>query len=173
MKRILPDTNFYELILKYTDVDKIRKIKESGTIVFYGLDIIRKELRATSKTKVGFVRNELFKLRNALLLIYDLLVSKHHYKTDSKINQVADAYYIAYKVLKGKATKEEIINDFVIVACASIHNIDILVSNDNKTMLSVESKKAYSSVNEIKNLRTPNFIDFEEFKNLLRGVKFD
>lgn len=173
MKRVLPDTNFYELMLKYLEVDKIRKIKESGTIVFYGIDIIRKELRATPKTKVELIRNGFLKLRHALLLIYDLLVSKHQYKIDSKINQIADDYYIAYKVLKGKATKEEIINDFKVVACASTHNIDILVSDDNKTMLSAESKKAYVSVNEINKLRTPNFIGFEEFKKLLRGVKLD
>ncbi len=173
MKIILPDTNFYELMLKYIEIEKIRKVKGNGRIVFYGADIIRKELRATPKTKVEVVRNELLKLRNTLLLIYDMLVGEHQYKTDSKINQLAGNYYIAYKVLKGKATKEEIITDFRIVACASIHGIDILVSNDNKTMLSAESKKAYSSVNEINKLRTPNFIGFEEFKKLLRGVKFD
>ena len=173
MKRVLPDTNFYELMLKYLEIEKIRKIKESGVIVFYGVDIIRKELRATPKTKTEFVRNELLKLRNALLLIYDLLVGAHQYKIESKTNQLADDYYIAYKVLKGKAQKEEIIADFKIVACASIHNIDVLVSDDNKTLLSPESKKAYNSVNNINNLRTPNFMGFEEFKKLLRGVKLD
>ena len=173
MKRILPDTNFYELMLKHLEIDKIRKVNESGIIVFYGIDLIRKELRATPKKKVEVVRNELLKIRNTLLLIYDLLIGIHQYKIDSKINQLADNYYIAYKVLKGKAQNEEILTDFRIVACASIHGIDILVSNDNKTMLSAESKKAYVSVNEINKLRTPNFISFEEFKKLLRGVKFD
>ena len=82
MKRAMPDTNFYELMLKYLEIDKIRKVKESGII-------------------------------------------------------------------------------------------DILVSNDNKTMSSEESEKAYKSVNEIKKFRTPDFIGFEEFKKMLRGVKFD
>ena len=169
----MPDSNFYELMIKYLDVDKIRKIKENGLFVFYGIDLIRKELRATPKAKKELVRDKFLKLRNALLLVYDLLVDKHKYKTDSRISQIAEEYYIAYKVLKGKATKDEIINDFKIVACATFHHIDILVSNDNKTMLSPESKKAYSSVNEIKKLTTPNFIGFEEFKKMLRGVKFD
>ena len=173
IKRILPDTNFYEFILKYMEIDKIRDVKESSILVFYGVDLIRKELRATPKTKAEIIRGKLLKLRNALLLTYDLLIGEHQYKIDSKINQLSDDYYIAYKVLKGKATKDEIITDFKIVACASIHNIDILVSDDNKTMLSIESKKAYKSVNEIKKLRTPDFIGFEEFKKLLRGVKLD
>ena len=173
MKRVLPDTNFYEFILKYLEVEKIRKIKESSVIVFYGIDIIRKELRATPKKKVEFVMDELLKLRNALLLTYDLLVGKHQYRIDSKIGKLADNYYIAYKVLKGKATKDEIINDFKIVACASTHNIDILVSDDNKTMLSPESRKAYGSINSLNKLTTPNFIGFEEFKKILRGVKLD
>ena len=173
MKRVLADTNFYELLLRHLEMNKIRKVKESGLIVFYGLDLIRKELRATPKTKVEIVRNEFIKLRNILLSIYDLLVGKHQYTIDAKINQLADDYYIAYSVLQGKAPKEEIINDFKIVACAAIHNIDILVSNDSKTMLSTSSKKAYTSVNGIRKLITPDFIDFEEFKKFLRGVNFD
>lgn len=160
-------------MLKYLEIERIRKIKEDSIIIFYGIDIIRKELRATPKTKAEIVRGKLLKLRNALLLTYDLLIGEHQYKIDSKINQIADEYYIAYKVLQGKATKDEIIKDFRIVACASLHNIDILVSDDNKTMLSPESKKAYISVNEINKMMTPNFISFEEFKNLLRGVKLD
>lgn len=173
MKRVMPDTNFYELMLKYLEMDKIKKVKVSGTITFYGVDLIRKELRATPKTKADIVRWKLLKLRNALLLTYDLLIGEHQYKIDSKINQLANDYYIAYKVLEGKVPKDEIITDFKIVACASTHNVDILVSDDNKTMLSPESKKAYISVNDINKIRTPNFISFKEFKNLLRGVKFD
>lgn len=134
MKRVLADTNFYELMLKYLEIDKIRKVKESELIVFYGLDLVRKELRATPKTRVEFVRNELIKLRNVLLSIYDLLVGEHQYKIDLKINQLAD---------------------------------------DNKTMLSTVSKRAYTSVNGIRRLITPDFIDFEEFKKILRGVNFD
>lgn len=173
MNRVLPDTNFYELMLKYLEVEKIRMIKDNGTLIFYGIDLIRKELRATPRRKTEIVRGKLLKLRNALLLTYDLLTDNHHYKIDSSNILLADEYYIAYRVLKGIVPKNEIITDFKIVACASIHNIDILVSDDNKTMLSPESKKAYSSVNEMRKLTTPNFIDFEEFKRLLRGVKLD
>ena len=173
MKRAIPDTNFYELMLKYLEIEKIRKFKESGSIIFYGADIIRKELRDTPKTKTGIVRNRILRLRSALLLVYDLLVGKHQYRIDQKSSQLAGEYYIAYKVLNGKIPKDEIINDFKIVACASVHDIDVLVSNDNKTMLSPESKKAYNSVNEINKLKTPDFIGFEEFKKFLRGVKLD
>lgn len=173
MKRVLPDTNFYELMLKYLEIEKIRKIKEVGAIIFYGADIIRKELRATPKTKTEFVRDKSLKLRNTLLLVYDLLVSEHQYIIDQKVNQLSDNYYIAYKVLNGKVPKDKIIIDFKIAACASVHKIDVLVSDDDKTMLSPEAKKAYASVNEINKLKTPDFIGFEEFKKFLRGVKFD
>ena len=173
MKRMLPDTNFYELMLKYLEIEKIRKIKENGTIIFYGADIIRKELRATPKTKTELIRDKSLKLRNTLLRVYDLLVSEHQYTIDQKEDQLSDNYYIAYKVLNGKAPKDKIIVDFKIVACASIHKIDVLVSDDNRTMLSPESKKAYASVNEINKLKTPDFIGFEEFKKYLRGVKLD
>ena len=54
-------------MLKHLEIDKIRKVNESGIIVFYGIDLIRKELRATPKKKVEVVRNELLKIRNTLL----------------------------------------------------------------------------------------------------------
>lgn len=158
MKRILSDTNIYELILKEFEIEQLRKAKEKRPVIFYGVDIIRKELRSIPKGRRETVRNELVKLRNALLSIYDILVDNHVYKTDTKTSRIAEDYYIAYAVLKGKAPKDEIINDFKIVATASLHNIDILVSEDNKTMLAEKSLKAYNSVNDVHKLRSPNFI---------------
>jgi len=59
------------------------------------------------------------------------------------------------------------INDFLIVACASKNNLDIIVSNDNITMLTENTIKAYKNINKILSLKTPRFIDYKEFKNIV------
>lgn len=173
MKRIMPDTNVYELILKNIEMEDLRIALEKRRVIFYGVDIIRKELRSISKERKETVKNKLVKLRTTLISIYDLIVQNHQYTADSKTNNLADNYFVAYSVLGGRIPKDRIISDFKIVASASIHNIDILVSEDNKTMLLPESIRAYSSVNSIHNFRNPKFIGFEEFRKLIRGVSFD
>lgn len=59
------------------------------------------------------------------------------------------------------------INDFIIVACASKNNLDIVVSNDNVTMLTENAIRAYDDVNKIISLKTPKFIDYKEFKEII------
>lgn len=173
MKRILPDTNIYELILKDLQLEILRKAKEKGKVIFYGIDLIRKELRSIPKNRTEKIEDKLKKLRNILLSTYDTLIGSHQYKIDSKTKNLAENYYIAYAVLKGRTPKEKIINDFRIIASASLHDIDILVSEDNKTMLTNKSTKAYTSVNAIHKLRNPDFIGFKEFKKLIGGMKLD
>lgn len=58
-------------------------------------------------------------------------------------------------------------NDMIIVAEATISKLDIVVSDDNRTMLSNAAKRAYYSVNKEHNLITPNFIGYSEFKRKL------
>jgi hypothetical protein len=55
----------------------------------------------------------------------------------------------------------------MIVAEATISKLDIVVSDDNRTMLSEPAKRAYFSVNKEHNLFTPNFIGYSEFKKKL------
>lgn len=38
---------------------------------------------------------------------------------------------------------------------------------DEKSMLSINAIREYNTVNEIKKLRTPDFINYEKFKRLL------
>ncbi len=77
------------------------------------------------------------------------------------------------KEIGGFAAKKEIINDFKIVACASLNKLDILVSEDTKTMISDKSIKSYKSVNQLLGFKTPRFIKFNEFRNSLRGGNLD
>ena len=58
-------------------------------------------------------------------------------------------------------------NDFLIVAQATISRLDIVVSEDNRTMLSKKSRDVYDKINKEHDLITPNFIGYKEFKNKL------
>ncbi|MBI4162733.1 MAG: hypothetical protein HY513_03545 [Candidatus Aenigmarchaeota archaeon] len=58
-------------------------------------------------------------------------------------------------------------NDMLIVAEATISELDIVVSEDNRTMISHPAKKAYYTTNKDHNFITPNFIGYDEFKRKL------
>lgn len=173
MKRVMIDTNVYEFLLKYIERDILENILLQKNIVFYGSSIIRKELREISKVKKEIVDGQLKGLRNTLLNIYDLMVGRHHYQITKQMEELADKYFTVYKTFGGFATEKEIIDDFRIVACASLNSLDILVSEDTKTMLSEFALKSYESVNKIFGFKTPRFIKFNEFRNRLRGGNLD
>jgi hypothetical protein len=164
MKRGILDTNIYGRIIEKKEEEEIKKIAElNRDIVIYGFDVIRKELRnVPAKLRI---ENKL--LRLMLLGFYDVLNKSHMYYTTSLIRHLADDYFEVYKQLGGKEKKTEILNDFLIVACASIHELDIVISEDNKTMLNQDALKAYGIANALKRIKTPSFIDYQKFRRLL------
>ena len=99
-----------------------------------------------------------------LLRLYDDLVKKS-YDLNSEMENLAGQYYELYQNLGGTFPKIEMMNDFLIIACASLKNLDVVVSHDTKTMFHELAIKAYTSVNKINNLRLPEFIGYEKFKN--------
>ena len=100
-----------------------------------------------------------------LLNIYDFIVKNHQLKTTDNIKELAEMYYIVYKKIGGFKARNEIINDFIIVATATLNRLDVVYSEDNKTMLGKDAIKSYDLINSIKKLRTPRFKSYEEFKN--------
>ena len=50
----------------------------------------------------------------------------------------------------------------MIVACASIHGLDIIYSADSKTMSNKTAIKTYNHVNLKEYYRTPHFLKYEE-----------
>ena len=173
MKRIMIDTSIYEFVLKYIEKSVLEVILLQKRMIFYGNGIIRKELREIPKSKKDIVYGNVRGLRSALLQLYDLIVGKHHCQITKQMEELADKYFTVYRTLGGFAAKKEIINDFRIVACASLNNLDILVSEDTRTMLSEISINSYKTVNQLFGFKTPNFIKFNEFRNKLRGGKLD
>ena len=73
-----------------------------------------------------------------------------------------------YTALGGCLSQEKLLNDFLIIACSSIKNLDVVVSSDGKTMLSELAVKAYMLVNKTKGIPLPRLISYEVFKNEIR-----
>ena len=159
MKRMLLDTNIYGLIVVDPESVIVKEGLKSAEIVIYGNSVIRKELRATPPRRIDGIN-----LRLDLLRLYDELVKK---ELEIK-KQIADAYAQAYRELGGSISLAKLENDFLIVACSSAHNLGIVVSEDNSTMLNELAMKSYKIVNTALNLGLPRFIGYEEFKKQIK-----
>ena len=159
------DTNIYGAVAKDEERSEIvEKIKMSKLIV-YGFRTIRNELRdVPKKTKIG---NK--SLRIDLLSLYDSIVENHIIEFNDKIHAISENYYRAYREFGGIKPQNEIIIDFIIVSAASLNNLNIVVSNDEKSMLTENAVRAYNLINSVINKRTPKFINYGNFKKMLRG----
>ncbi len=166
MKRILPDTNFYGLLAKDSErLEVVGNIKLNKDLVAYGFKIIRNELRDVPK-KIKVAGRS---LRIDLLSLYDEIAGAHLLEYGNSIIKIAENYYKAYRELGGSKSKTDVINDFMIVSCASLNNLDIVVSNDERSMLTENAIRAYNLINSAVSKRTPKFISYEQFKKILRG----
>ena len=167
MKRLLLDTNIYGLLAGDPEASfliELYELKKEHFLV-YGFSLIRKELRETSKNKTFLGKN----LRVALLNLYDRITRNHVLLVETNLLLgIAENYFTAYRILGGNFSRNELIKDFIIVACASKKGVDIVVSQDNATMLSDLALRAYIIVNTNLQLKNPDFLDYNEFKALLR-----
>ncbi len=163
MKRVILDTNIYGRIVERKEEEEVQKsLEKRKDIIIYGFDVVRKELRDLSgQTLMGRK-----KLRILLLVLYDKLVKSHAYFKTSLVTHLADDYYSTYRQVGGQKPKNKIFDDFLIVACASLHELDIVVSNDNKSMLSDEAINTYNIVNNLRKYRMPEFIGYDKFRRL-------
>jgi len=160
MKRVILDTNIYGRIVDMEQVEEVRELAEKRRdIIIYGFDIIRKELRNTPRDMtIGKG-----KYRMVLLTLYGKITKERSFPMSDSVRNLAEDYMKTYKTLFG-AVNEKLWNDFLIVACAAIHGLDVVVSDDNNTMMSDYSIKTYGTVNSIKKLKTPQFVGYSEFR---------
>jgi len=153
--RCLLDTNIYGLLAENKKLlFNFEELLKKQNIIVYGADIIRKELRNTPKK----IKLEKEKLRLLLLKIYDKSINNKELKTNDSILTLAMEYFKQYKKLGGVQSYHNIKNDFIIVAIASLNNLDIIVTEDNKTMASKRAIKSYVKINILHSLRTPKFL---------------
>src|SRR3989344_7237442 len=162
MKRTMFDTSVYGELVKEPEVVPLIAKHIPSDFVIYGTPIIREEIRALSKEAMLDGKNK----RILLLRIYDSFVKKdnHSLQITDIIEIIAHDYFVEYKKSGGSLALKEIINDFRIVACAAVHHLDIVVSEDKKSLLSSNSINAFNIVNRKNQLQNPEFISFKRFK---------
>lgn len=166
MKRILLDTNIYGQLVE----DDILLLELSNLVpdifVIYGMPLIRKELRQISTKVIVEGKSK----RNMVLIAYDSFVRKdnHTLHVNEFVLLLAHKYFEEYKKRGGTFSHDEMFSDFTIVACASLHNLDVVISDDKRTMLSDKAKEAYKTINEEKQFRTPQFYMYGQFKEVVR-----
>lgn len=110
------------------------------------------------------IKDELRKAPKQVLIIYDQIVSTNLIKDSRKISRLAEDYYKQYKINSGGKGKKKIINDFKIVACASIKNCDLLFSDDEHTLKCNNALESYKIINLKRNYRTPTFYNIRDLK---------
>ena len=168
MNRILFDTSVYgKLIEDLEVVEKIGKLIPKEFVV-YGTKIIREELRETPKKLKAEDRNK----RILLLHIYDSFVKKDHHDLEYNklIETLAEDYFKEYKKQKGALSEKSMNNDLIIIATATIYQLDIIISNDEKSMLSQSAIKAYDKINKEYGLKNPVFKTYEKFKEEIKRL---
>lgn len=146
----LLDSNIYGKIVeeKEKGFALADKIKADPNFLIHNFKLIRNELRKAPK----------------ILPVYDKLVTNKAINETREIKNLADLYFKQYKENKGVQSRKNILNDFKIVACATILNCDLVVSNDKRTMMNPTAINAYKYVNIRINKRTPTFYTYKDIE---------
>ena len=163
MKRIMLDTSVYGRLVKEEEVlKKISSRCKTHEFVIYGTPIIRQELRATPKAAVYGVK----KLRIMLLNVYDSFITKENQnlKFNKLIEALSEDYFLEYRKNKGSLSNDAMRNDFIIIATATIYQLDVVISDDERTMLSEKAIDSYTHVNKKYGLKDPAFKKYTQFK---------
>lgn len=144
------DTNVYGKIAeeKEAGLELADKIEQDPNFIIHNFRLIRNELRGAPK----------------ILPIYDKLVANRVIEETKQIKDLANSYFKEYKVNGGAQGQKKILNDFKIVACATLLNSDLVVSDDKRTMLHPIAVDAYNSVNIKIGKRTPTFLNYQKIK---------
>ncbi len=154
VEKAMLDTNTYQVFLE-GKVGRLERLIEEGKIIIYGCKIVRDELRNTPPN----LTYEGKSLRNLLITTYDSLVRNRSFPVGLEIETLAEEYYREYR---GAISKKDILSDFKIVATATIHRVDIIVSEDERTMKSEHAMNAYKKINNSKLYPMPKFLKISE-----------
>ncbi|MBI2105639.1 hypothetical protein HYT56_02255 [Candidatus Woesearchaeota archaeon] len=160
-QRVIFDTSIFGLLIKEKNIENIQiEIKEDTAFKVLGINAIRREIKNVEWSPT--------EIKSSILKLYEFLIEKE-YAIDKKIEEFAEKYYNYYKESGGKKLYKELRTDLLIVATATVKNVDILVSIDRETM-SMSSKygeifrKTYHHINVGEGFRDPNFWQYKDLK---------
>ena len=174
MKRVIFDTSIYGRIIENGELSFVSD-NMAEILVNYGSVIVKRELKSYEGKRVVLHEGKVRKFRALLLEAYDALV-KTTYEVDEKTDRLAEEYFVAYEKLGGKKLRNEIINDFLIIATAAIHELEIVYTEEKegtvRTMRSPEALKAYEIINELNRLKSSLFRSYRELRASLKSKRW-
>ena len=162
---VIFDTNIYGKIAADEERDRVIDSILKSRLVVLNFSLIREELRKTARGKV-FKTGK--KVRMSLLEVYDRIAAKTIIPVTKEIGKLADQFYKEYKRIGGNVGKRKILDDFKIVACATLKGCDVISSDDKKTMQNPKSIEAYAVVAVREGYRRPP--GFMSYVALTRAV---
>ena len=81
------------------------------------------------------------------------------------VAKLAELFFQEYKRLGGNVAKRRILNDFKIVACATVKGCDVIASEDRRTMQNPKALNAYAIVAmKFGYGRAPGFMSYSGLK---------
>ena len=165
------DTNVYgELLIDIDREELTKKIRTNKSYFVYGINVVEGEL---SKTPIT-IKYKGKPARKLLIGLFELL-SDEILTVTPLTKHLAEDYFKRYKelaksgkykIIKEKYGEKSLRIDFQIIAIASIKAIDVVVSSDTRTMLSQLARDVYAHINKINGLRTPELIEYKNFKEV-------
>ena len=170
MRRLLLDTNIYGLIVERGEEEEFKVLVSKASAVVYGCSAVRKELRDTPKGRRKVTDHGTRNYRILLLQIYDDVIMNREIAIDEKTQELANKYLKRFSEITGKSVLDHLKIDFLLVASATLNKLDLIVSDDHKTLLSLDSMRAYNLVNELENLKTPILFPYKDAKVFLKRL---
>jgi len=168
MRRILLDTNIYGLVVERHEEETFKELMNKSSYIVYGCSLIRKELRDTPKNKQLLTVKGIRSLRLGLLQLYDNITKDHQININVKTENLADKYLQKFSEATGQVALGHLKIDFLLVACATLNKLDLIVSEDHKTLLSSDAIRSYHFVNKLEGFELPLVLKYEELKQFIR-----
>jgi len=168
MRRILLDTNIYGLIVEKHEREEFKELINKTDIIVYGCSIVRKELRNVPKNVTILTPDGLRKVRTLLLSLYDAITKEHEIIVDDNTIKLAQKYLNEFTRITKQTNIVHLKIDFILVACATVHNLDLIVSDDHTTLLSPTALNAYQSINAEEGFKLPPIIKYDHLKKILK-----
>lgn len=168
IRRVILDTNIYGLIVERSEEEKIKELIKNAGVFVYGCSVVRNELRDTPKGIKQITPYGIRSLRIMLLNLYDSITINHELSVTEDTQRLAQKYLNRFKELTGQTVVGHLHNDFLLVAVASLNSLDLVISDDHKTLLSIDGVRAYDFVNAEEGLSKMHIITYEEVKKVFK-----
>ena len=171
-ERILFDTSVYGKLIGEFPIEA-KSFHLHSTLrkrfIVYSCNVIRAELRRAPQLPTPTGAD----LRRSLLHLHDTIV-RNQFSIDKEVDALAIAYFKRAKDIGSVKVQswDSMQNDLSILACATLQRLDVVFTNDLRTMLGRYVVSAVREVNQARGLTSPSLLPYEDLKLILQKELF-